>query len=82
MEVETHLLFDARDEVTTVPALACGGEPSATAKLFRGEQRLISETSLPRLLVPGMKTDAVGRKVARSKYVNDYFTFKLRGTHQ
>ena len=32
----TDLLLDARDEVTTVPALACGGDPSDCCRLLRG----------------------------------------------
>jgi len=35
--MNTDLRFDARDEVTTAPARACGGEPSIwEAKLLRG----------------------------------------------
>ena len=47
----SYLRFDALDDVTTVPALACGGLPSALdTKLLRGENpELASESALPRL---------------------------------
>lgn len=50
-----YLLFDALEDVTTVPALAAGGEPStAVARLLRGENVLdtvMSDSPLP--LFPG-----------------------------
>ena len=60
-----YLLFEAREEVTTVPALAQGGEPSTPARLLRGEKAEdTSESALP--LFP--KT----RKVSLSK-TNNYW---------
>ena len=48
---KVYLRFDALEEVTTVPALARGGEPSIWAKLLRGVDMLIdSASALP--LVP------------------------------
>ena len=49
-----YLLLEARDEVTTVPAFAAGGDPSPAAKLLRGvEHKLdisdMSDKALPRL---------------------------------
>ena len=47
-----YLRFDARDDVTTVPALAAGGDPSADAKLLRGvdtSDNVSSEMAEPRL---------------------------------
>ena len=61
----SYLRFDALDDVTTVPALACGGLPSALdTKLLRGENpELASESALPRL----PKTMHNGRKIIPSK---------------
>ncbi len=39
--VELDLRFEAREDVTTVPALAVGGDPSTVVvKLLRGENEL------------------------------------------
>lgn len=48
--VLSHLRVDARDDVTTVPALARGGEPSTCAKLLRVVVLIDSASALPRLL--------------------------------
>lgn len=48
-EANIYLRLEARDEVTTVPALAQGGEPSTPARLLRGENADdTSESALPR----------------------------------
>ena len=47
----TYLRLEALEDVTTVPALADGGEPSAKAKLLRGDAKLdslMSDAALPR----------------------------------
>ena len=56
-----YLLLDALDDVTTVPTLATGGEPSVTvAKLLRGECELsvvMSDSALP--LLPETKQECL-----------------------
>ena len=46
--MQFYLLFEALEDVTTVPALAQGGEPSTPARLLRGEKADdTSESALP-----------------------------------
>ena len=68
--VRTHLRFEARDDVTTAPALAVGDKPSTTATHeLRGEKLYTSAVSL---LAPGLSTNTTTHLLCSTNHRHAY----------